>query len=191
MNALLRAASEMLLADAPEVRARCATLAGKLVVVELTDLDLEFCIRPRAGGLDVTQEGAAEADARIRGNSIDLLRMARGGRAGSDGAVQVSGDAELVQDLRALLRDAGWDPEERLAQWVGDVPAHELGRLARGARAVASDIGWRLAGMGSEFFKYETHDLPRPDEVEEFVAAVDRLRDDVARAEARVKGLKQ
>lgn len=186
MNSLLRVATELLLADAPEVRARCATLAGRLVVIELTDLGLEFCVRPRAGGLDVTQEHAAEADARIRGRSVDLVRMARGGRAGSDGAVQVEGDAELVQDLRALLRDAEWDPEERLARWLGDVPAHELGRLARGARATASDIAWRLAGMSSEFLKFETQDLPRPDEVEDFVFAVDRLRDDVERAAARL-----
>lgn len=189
MNTLLRSATEFLLADAPEVRARCAALAGRTVVVELTDFDLEFCIRPRAGGLDVTQEGADDADARVRGRSFDLLRMARGGRAGSDGGVQVAGDAELVQDLRNLMRDAGWDPEERLARLVGDMPAHELGRLARGVHAAAGDAGWRLAGMAAEFLKFETRDLARPDEVEEFVLAVDRLRDDVERAAARLQGI--
>lgn len=186
MNTLLRAASEFLLADAPEVRARCAELSGRLVVVELTDLGLDFCIRPRDGGLDVTREPSATADARVRGRSIDLLRMARGGRAGSDGAIQVEGDAVLVQDLRALLRDAEWDTEERVARLLGDAPAHELGRFVRGVHQVATDTAWRLAGMGAEFLKFETGDLPRPDEVDDFVIAVDRLRDDVERAAVRL-----
>jgi ubiquinone biosynthesis protein UbiJ len=41
--------------------------------------------------------------------------------------------------------------------------------------------------MGAEFLKYEKRDLARPDEVEDFVLAVDRLRDDVERAAARLK----
>lgn len=191
MNGLLRAASEFVLADAPEVRARCAELSGKLVVVELTDLELDFCIRPRDGGLDITQESSSEADARIRGRSIDLLRMARGGRAGSDAAVQVEGDAVLVEDLRKLMRDVDWDAEEHVARLLGDAPAHELGRFVRGVHHVASDAVWRLAGMGAEFLKFESRDLPRPDEVEEFVVAVDRLRDDVERAAARMHRIEE
>lgn len=188
MNALLQSAIAFWMADAPEARRRCAALEGKCVVVELSDLGVVFTLRPGEDGIEVQLRDDPDAHARIRAPSLDLLRLSRGvGSGDAIGRVHVEGDAELAQAMRDLLRDVPFDAEERLARIIGDVPAHELGRVARGMDALARDALRRMEQMLGEFLKHESRDLPRPDEVSRFVAAVDALRDDVARAEARLQ----
>lgn len=188
MNALLKSAIAFWMADAPEARRRCGALAGKCVVVELSDLGVVFALRPGEDGIEVQLRDDPDAHARIRAPSLDLLRLSRGvGSGDAIGRVHIEGDAELAQAMRDLLRDVPFDAEERLARIIGDVPAHELGRVARGVDALARDTLRRMEQMLGEFLKHESRDLPRPDEVSRFVAAVDALRDDVARAEARLQ----
>ncbi len=188
MSALLQSAVDFWMADAPEARQRCASLAGKCVVVELSDLGIAIALRPGADGIAVQVGDEPAADARIRAPSLDLLRMSRGvGSGDATGRIHIEGDAELAQAMRDLLRDVPFDAEERLARIVGDVPAHEFGRFARGVDALARDTLRRVEQMVGEFLKHESRDLPRPDEVSRFVAEVDALRDDVDRAEARLR----
>jgi len=188
VNALLRSAMAFWMADAPEARRRCAALAGKCVVVELSDLGIIVALRPGDDGLSVALQDDPGAHARIRAPSLDLLRLSRGtGSGNATGKVHIEGDAELAQAIRDLLRDVPFDAEERLARMIGDVPAHGIGQIARGMKALARDTRHRVEHMVGEFLKHESRDLPRPDEVARFVAAVDALRDDVARAEARLQ----
>jgi ubiquinone biosynthesis protein UbiJ len=49
--------------------------------------------------------------------------------------------------------------------------------------------GRSLAGNVSEYLQEEGRDLPTPTEVDEFLAGVDQLRDDVERLEARLARL--
>jgi ubiquinone biosynthesis accessory factor UbiJ len=187
LSAFLQYAVDTWLADAPEARARCAALAGSTVAVELTDLGVELCLRPNADGIAVSVERTTEADARIRARSVDLLRLSTGeGATGAPGRLHIEGDAELAQAVRDLMRSVPFDPEERLARLIGDIPAHQAGRMARGVHGFMRDTAWRIAAMGSEFLQYETRDLVRPDEVAAFVAEVDALRDDLERAAARL-----
>ena len=74
---------------------------------------------------------------------------------------------------------------------LGDVPAHRIGRLARGAagwtgRAAATL--WRDLG---EYASHERQDLvPRP-EGEGFLRGVDALRENVDRLAARLEQLER
>lgn len=190
LQRLLQAGFDAFLADSPEARAECAALAGRHVVVELTDLRTGLTLSPHAGGLAVSLEQRPEPDARIRATSSELLRLvsARGTR-GAPGRLHIEGDAEVAQRFRGMLRLAHFEPEERLAQVIGDVPAHQLGRLFRGVAAFGLETARTVGDMAGEYLHFESRELPTRHEVERFVGAVDALRDDVERAEARLKNL--
>lgn len=184
----LQFALDQWFADSPEAKHECAALEGRTVAVELTDLDLSFLLCPGPGGLRIAPRGDAEPDATISGKSFDLLRLSRStGTRGAGGRVDIRGDAELGERFRAILRMARPDPEERLARVIGDIPAHEIGRVMRGLVAFGQDASERFARMVAEHVQYETRDLPARHEVDTFVAGVDALRDAVDRAEAKLK----
>jgi ubiquinone biosynthesis protein UbiJ len=53
--------------------------------------------------------------------------LMRGGKPG----VRVEGDVQLAAEVNWLIDHVRWEPEEDVAQWMGDGPAHTLATLAR------------------------------------------------------------
>ena len=95
-----------------------------------------------------------------------------------------SGFRELVQLLRP-------DPEEELALLIGDIPAHQLGRLARlGASFSVRAAETTLRNL-AEYWAHERGDLVSRNEGEQFLRGVDALREDTDRLQARLALLAQ
>jgi ubiquinone biosynthesis protein UbiJ len=105
--------------------------------------------------------------------------------------VRIEGDAEVAQRFRELLAVARPDVEEELALVLGDVAAHRIGRFARGVLQWGRAATDSLATNVVEFLQEEGRDLPTRVETEEFLAGVDRLRDDAERFEARLARLER
>jgi ubiquinone biosynthesis protein UbiJ len=82
--------------------------------------------------LSVTRDDAP-ADATLAGGPWSLLALAGESPDAvlQRGEVAIGGDAELAQKFRELARLLRPDLEEELSLLLGDVPAHQLGRLAR------------------------------------------------------------
>jgi ubiquinone biosynthesis protein UbiJ len=101
--------------------------------------------------------------------------------------VTVEGDNELGHRFGKLLAGMDVDWEEQLSRITGDVVAHEMGK---GARAIGN---WSTATLDTasknlqEYLQEEIRLLPTRYELEEFLAEVDTLRDDVARLQARLQ----
>ena len=105
------------------------------------------------------------------------------------GSVHIEGDAEAAQAFRDLLKAAQPDLEEELARVVGDVAAHQMSNAARGALQFGRRMVDTFAQNLSEFLQEESRDVVTRIEVDEFVTAVDKLREAVDRAEARLNNL--
>jgi ubiquinone biosynthesis protein UbiJ len=69
---------------------------------------------------------------------------------------------------------------------VGDVAARQVANVARGLLDWGRRASGSFAGSVAEYLQEEGRDLPTRTEVEEFLSAVDRLRDDAERLEARL-----
>jgi len=136
--------------------------------------------------------GDEAADATVSGTPLALAALlARRERAGSGGApraagVTISGDAAVAEAFEKLLRHARPDLEEELARFAGDVPAHYAGSFARAALGWLGRARTSLGRSVGEFLTEEHRDLVPRAELEAFLADVDVLRDDVARAAARL-----
>lgn len=137
-------------------------------------------------------DAAVPPDAVLTGSGLSLLRLMTGDPKPliRDGHVQVTGNMEVAELFRDLLRMARPDLEAEISRVVGEPVAHELGRAAE------SFYGWmtRTAdSVGRNIGDYMTEDrgtLPSRAEAEVFFASVDTLASDVERAEARLARLR-
>lgn len=154
------------------------------------DRDLEFFLFPSAAGFRIRATHDTAPDVTIRGDLPVFTRLVFGGSpATRAGELQISGDIELGQNFQRILRALDIDWEERTAQVVGDVAAHQLGRVARGLRAWARSSRGYLEQDLREYLQEESRLLVRREAVDRFLGAVDTLRADVDRLEQRLTRL--
>jgi ubiquinone biosynthesis protein UbiJ len=176
-------------------RAACKRLAGKRLAVNFTStpqntlLSLYFsCDGER---MSIASSTEAPAAATLSGTPLAYLSMVgtQPESAMRSGSVRIEGDAEVAQAFRDLLAAAQPDLEEELSRITGDVAAHQIGNLARGALQFGKRVADTFAQNVSEYLQEESRDVVTRIEADEFVEAVDKLRDDVERAEARLEHL--
>jgi ubiquinone biosynthesis accessory factor UbiJ len=103
--------------------------------------------------------------------------------------IKIEGSADLASAVQYLFRHLRWDFEEDLSRAVGDALAHRM--VEQGSRFAAwnREAAEKLAQNFVEYWTEERPMLARPAEVRQFLAAVDQLRDDLARLEKRVDAL--
>jgi ubiquinone biosynthesis accessory factor UbiJ len=173
----------------PRAQQLCAELAGESVAIEIRDV-ARLRVASTGVTLSVTRD-AQHAAATLSGGPLSLMALAGDSAEAvlQRGDVAITGDAELAQKFRELARLLYPDLEEELSLWVGDLPAHQLGRLTRtvfgfGRRAAATTLT-NLA----EYLGHERADLVPRNEGEAFLRGVDALREDVDRLEARLAQL--
>lgn len=178
-------------AGSRRAQALCRQLDGRVVSLAVIGTPFEFYFKARGGRVSLAPRNEGAADAMLSGTPIALLALAgpRAEGALSGGGVRIEGDADVAQKFRELLAESQPDFEEELARVVGDVAARNLANLARGFIDFGRKAGRSLAGNVSEYLQEEGRDLPTRTEVDEFLGAVDSLRDDVERAEARLDRL--
>ena len=101
-------------------------------------------------------------------------------------ARELSGDLEVAERYSQLLKLARPDLEEEVAKWIGDIPAHALGEGVRDLRAWFKRAVGALRMNTGEYLQQESRVMPAPLEAQAFFGDVERLRDDVERAAARL-----
>jgi ubiquinone biosynthesis protein UbiJ len=176
--------------ESTAARELLARLAGTSFAVHVEGLGLTAVLRSDGERLRV--DSAAEgATAALRAPPLDLLRLlnADGVSGVKRTRAAISGDLEVAERYARMLKLARPDVEEEVAKWLGDLPAHALGEAARGARAWLARAGAALRMNAAEYLQEESRAMPAPLEAQAFYSDVERLRDDVERAAARLARL--
>jgi ubiquinone biosynthesis protein UbiJ len=175
----------------PRAQALAAALAGRSLAVEITGAG-PLVISSTGERLRIERGSGKPADASLSAGPFSLLALAgAGSQALSRSGATVTGDGEVAQQFSELLGLLRPEPEEELAQLLGDAPAHHLGRLARialgfGERALRTTVN----NVG-EYLAHERGDLVPKAEGRQLLNGIDALRDDVDRFEARLQHLEQ
>lgn len=179
-----------LLALDPVALQRLAMLHGRCVALQLNGLGLTLYFVPgHDGRLQLLGSIEGEPDCTLSGSPLDLVRASdetSGHRQLFAGNVRIDGDTALAQRFSEALAGLDIDWEEQLARLTGDIAAHEVGRGVRAAARQGERMREVTAANLSEYLTEEARLLPHRFEVDEFLADVDTLRDDVARLEARI-----
>lgn len=171
----------------PQSRARLAALEGGVVALQVDGLGQTLFFVPGEDRMQVMLRFDARPDTLIRGSPLALARLGIAGETTRlPEGVHLEGDARLGQQFRDLLRAVDLDWEEWLSRLTGDMLAHQAGEIVRGLGSWARHAGDSLSADVAEYLREESGALPARDQVEEFMDAVDRLREDLDRLEARV-----
>lgn len=172
-------------------RELCEELQGKVVGVRVRNTALAMYFRVESDEIYLSQESATEPDAAITGSLLSLAMIAgqSGEAAVRDGSLDLSGDAEVARSFQKLIHYGRPDLEEELSAVVGDVAAHGLGDIARQLGHWSRQAGSTLRQNFGEYLQEESRAVPTRFEVDALRERVEVLRDDVARADARLKQL--
>jgi ubiquinone biosynthesis protein UbiJ len=170
-----------------EVAARLDEIRDRCIAVEIVGTDIAFHLVPGADTVRLEIPGSRAAEVTIRGRPGELLRHL----AGRGGHIEIAGDVELAQQLQRIFAALDPDWEEALAQWIGDVPARSVGRVAAALTRFGRELRNSVRFSLSEYLRYERRVLVDRPDVSDFVRAVDELRDAVERLRARMRLLER
>jgi ubiquinone biosynthesis protein UbiJ len=175
----------------PRAQALAATLAGRSLAVAITGMG-PVVISSTGERLRIERGADQPADASISAGPFSLLALAGGhSQALSGTGAAISGDSDVAQQFSELLGLLRPEPEEELAQLLGDAPAHHLGRLARLALGFGDRALRTTVSNVAEYLAHERGDLIPKAEGRQLLDGIDALRDDVDRFEARLRHLEQ
>lgn len=182
-----------LLSRQPMARARLQRHAGKRIILALPMLPIELGVD---GDGQFTVPGP-ETEADELGGAVSTLTLTPdptalpkwlgGGRMGD--LFRAEGDGLLAADVAQALADFDW--VLALRPYLGDIAASRVDQFIQGLAA------WRTKAVdaaGRNLAEYAVHEqalLAEPHALKEFIAEVDRLREDADRLEARLKLLEQ
>jgi ubiquinone biosynthesis protein UbiJ len=176
----------------PDTAKHLRTISGKVIVLELTGLNVRLLARPLGDKVHIGAHFGGEPDVVICGSVLSLARLG----LASDTAerpikqgVEIRGDAEVGRIFREVLSGIEIDWEEFLAARMGDIPAHQVGNLISGSTAWLSETVDKLSMDLSEYLQEEVRIVPTRVEVEQFMDEIDLLRADIDRLEARLERL--
>mgnify|MGYP001394973187 CR=1 FL=1 len=188
--ASLETALNLVLRLDPEMLPRLGTLSGHVIAIEPSGMAMTFYLLPKPGGIQVMDRCETEPSVRIRATPAALFRQWRGRRA-RGGEIVIEGDVGVGREFQAILARLDIDWEEQLSRVVGDVVARRLGGLWDGLRAWSGRTGDILLRDGGEYLQQELRVLPPRQAIEQFLNAVDLLREDADRLAARVERLRR
>ncbi|MFQ6021361.1 MAG: SCP2 domain-containing protein [Acidiferrobacterales bacterium] len=154
----------------------------------------EIYVLPTAAGLRLLSNYDDEVDVTLRGTLPTFLRLLRGGarlELFAAGELETSGDVELGRRFQRVMENLDIDWEEQVSHVVGDVAAHKLGNFVRDARAWQRQSAQTLGADLAEYLQEESRVLATRARVEAFLEAVDVLRADTDRLEARLRRLRE
>lgn len=165
------------------------SLEGECMAVRVRDTGLAIYLQVDGGKLRLRTRYAEEPAVALTGSPLSLAELAGNDPAAPirEGRILMSGDAAIGAKFQALLRFAAPDLEDELANVVGDVAAHQAGRVARGLAGAAGKIGDRLYSNVGDYLTEGAQTLPSRELFDAFRGDVERMRDDVARADARLR----
>lgn len=165
-------------------------LTGKVIAIEIIGLNHVIYLQFYAAGITIRKECAGKVDVTIKGRPVTLLVMLFMREENTTPRdMEIIGDVGLAQQFQSIMKNMEIDWEEYLSHWMGDTLAHKLGNLFRDVREYVKETKNTIGMDISEYLRYEKEILTDQSEVDEFVAAVDFIRNDVERLRQRITRL--
>jgi ubiquinone biosynthesis protein UbiJ len=171
----------------------CAEMQGCCIAIDITDLDFQLYCHPGSGGLRLSRQAPPrEVDASISGRLMALVNLGtQDDKLSTSISERVSfhGNVALAQKVQRMLTELDIDWEEALAQHTGDVLAYQVHQRARKFGEWLQSSADSLLQTSSEYIREEARLSPTQPEYRQFKSHLTGLKNDVARAEARLQRL--
>ena len=172
---------------------RCREMQGNCIKIHITDLDFTVYCHPGSWGIRLgLDQPAKPIDATISGRVMALLSLALQEDKISTSiqeGVSINGNAAVAQQMQKIFADLDLDWEEALSHYIGDILAYQAHLQARRATKWLGQSVASLSQTSSEYLREEIRLTPTQVEFEHFQQQTTRLKQDVERAEVRLRHL--
>jgi ubiquinone biosynthesis protein UbiJ len=181
-----------LIGESTAARDLLARLTGTSFAVHVEGVGVTVVLHAEGDRVRVDADDAA-ATATLRATPLDLLRLvnAEGVSGVKRTHAELTGDLQVAERYSQLFKLARPDLEGEAAKWLGDVPAHAVGETLRGVGTWLGRAAGALRMNTAEYLQEESRVMPAPLEAKAFYDDVERLRDGVERAAARLARLER
>lgn len=169
-----------------------APLAGKTIALRLRPFNATVYFCPTETSIPVLAEFAGTPDVTLSGSLFAFARMGLHGTAQESlaaGAIAMAGDSDTARRFQALLERLEIDWEAHLAAYAGKGFASSLFGIIGAGKTWTRNAVDALRADLAEYWQEESRTLPTRSEAEAFLVAVDALRADRDRLEARIQRL--
>jgi ubiquinone biosynthesis protein UbiJ len=176
----------------PEMLDKLGSFDGKVIKMEMTGINKTLYMLPNERGMQVLSEYDGEPDTVLRGTPISLFKMGLVSNAANmllKGEIEITGDTRLGHQFKNVFSQMDIDWSEPLASLVGDSLAWQVQQSASRFSRWGKDTVKSVSTSFSEYLQEESRDVVTDTELNIFNEAVDQLRDDVDRLQARINAL--
>ena len=181
----------------PEMKQKLAAFEGKVIKLEIVGLringaDRELFLFPGKNGLHISTEHQGAVDTILHGSPIALFKMGVVNNTADlllKGEVEIKGDTRLGHQFKKVFSEMDIDWAEPLSMWLGDNLSWQLTEAGKQLGQWGKDAISSFSASVGEYLQEESRDVVTETELEIFNNAVDELREDVDRLEARIKPL--
>lgn len=176
----------------PDALEGITKISGKVLSLEFINTGLVVYIFPNSDGVRLEENYAGEVNVSIRGTPVNMIAYLMSSTAngeGFTGKLEIIGDVGLAQRFQSIMKNIDLDWEEHLSHWLGDTLTHKLGNVLRSSIKFAANTKRTLELDVSEYLRYEKEVLPDQFEVDEYINAIDALRNDAERLKIRIDKL--
>lgn len=175
----------------PDLPGELATLAGRSLTLRWSGPDWALGIAVDGERLRVGPADDGVSDLSLKSTLSGLVGLLRPGAADSlpVGRVQISGDAELLRRIERLGKRFDPDWEVAMAKRLGPVLGPAFARQLQAAFVWLKASGASLTESAAEYLSEEGRDSIARPEQDALANDIASLRDDVERAEARLRQL--
>lgn len=171
----------------PETSDDIASLYGKTIAFDIVTFNKQlFFVPQQDGSLAVYADYQGAVDTTIKARAADFVRLASADEKVTVQA-EISGDVRLGERFQHIFASIEFDGEELLAPWIGDALANEVGKGVRGLRGWFQQCSDGLSESTSQYLLTETRLAVGKNELQQFAAQVDELRDAIDRCEAKLQ----
>lgn len=173
----------------PETPAKLAPLAGKVIAIEITSIG-QLYLLPQADRLRLQIDHTGSTDVTLRGTLLGFFKLAtlkQTNPALFTDEITIQGNTDVAEQLHQLHKEFDIDWEEILSHCFGDILAHQIGNTMRKLASFGHRRMQTLQYNLTEYLQEEIRFFPPREELEDFFAAIEQLRDDNERLSIRIK----
>ncbi len=173
----------------PELLDKLAQFNGKVIKLEMMGINRSFYMLPGDRGMQVLTEYEGSADTVLRGTPVSLFKMGLVSNVANlllKGEIEITGDTRLGHQFKNVFSQMDIDWSEPLADLVGDGLAYQMQQSANKFGRWGKTTARSVSTSVSEYLQEESRDVVTDTELNIFNEAVDQLRDDVDRLQARI-----
>ncbi|WP_272678157.1 ubiquinone biosynthesis accessory factor UbiJ [Providencia sp. PROV019] len=169
-------------------------LAGKVMAIELKELNKTLTLVFAENHVDVLSQWAEPADCTIKTSIFTLVKLKDKQQLAqliNRGDIVIEGDMQIVQHWSSLLDLAIWNPAHYLSPYIGDVAAEGLSKLLNKGACLASHLVKRQKAYIKDAIVEEWKMAPSQLELAHFSDGVEQIENSLSALEQRLSQLEE